>query len=109
MKFKAEATDDQIAEMEKALAALPARIPEIKEFVFGRDVIRSERSYDFALVSAFNDLEAMQRYQVHPDHQQVVSKVRAVSESILAVDFHHTGPCHVTRRQIEERQGCHIS
>ncbi len=87
MKFKEGVTDSQITDLEKSLAALPGAIEEIREFQFGRDVIRSERSYDFALVSAFDDLEALERYQVHPEHQKVVSKVRAASENILAVDF----------------------
>ena len=87
MKFKPTATETQIADMEKGLAALPNAIPEIRGFEFGRDIIRSERSYDFALVSSFADLEAMKKYQVHPDHLLVLDKVRGVCESILAVDF----------------------
>ena len=87
MKFKKGVTDKDIAELEKLMAGLPGRIPEIKEYQFGRDVVRSERSYDFALVSAFDDLEALKRYQPHPDHQPVLAKVKEMSEAILAVDF----------------------
>lgn len=87
MKFKAGTTENDILEIEKGLAALPGIIPEIKEYQFGRDIVRSERSYDFALISAFDDLEAMKRYQVHPNHIPVISKVKEVAEAILAVDF----------------------
>jgi hypothetical protein len=87
MKFKKGVTDKDIAELEKLMAGLPGRIPEIKEYQFGRDIVRSERSYDFALVSAFDDLEALKRYQPHPDHQPVLAKVKEMSEAILAVDF----------------------
>ena len=87
MKFKAGATDKDIAEIEKGLGGLPGRIPEIKEYQFGRDIVRSERSYDFALVSAFDDLDALKRYQVNQHHLPVVAKVKELSESILAVDF----------------------
>lgn len=87
MKFKPGVQESEIADMERGLAALPGKINEIREYVFGRDIIRSERSCDFALVSAFDDMEALQRYQVHPDHQAVVARVKAVSDSILAVDF----------------------
>ncbi len=86
-KFTPETTDAQIADLEAALGALPDVIPEIKEFVFGRDVVRSERSYDFALVSSFDDLDALGRYQVHPDHQAVIGKVKAMASSVVAVDF----------------------
>ncbi len=87
MKFKKGITDKNIAELEKLMAALPGRIPEIKEYLFGRDIVHSERSYDFALISAFDDLDALKRYQPHPDHQPVLAKVKELSEAILAVDF----------------------
>jgi hypothetical protein len=87
MKFKKGITDKDIVELEKLMAGLPGRIPEIKEYQFGRDIVQSERSYDFALVSAFEDLDALKRYQPHPDHQPVLAKVKEMSETILAVDF----------------------
>ncbi len=87
MKFKDETTDAQIADLEKSLGALPASIPEIKQYEFGRDIIHSERSCDFCLVSAFENLDALKRYQVHPDHVAVLNKVREMCSSILAVDF----------------------
>ncbi len=87
LKFKEGVTEEEIAALENGLAGLPARISEIKAFHSGRDVIHSERSYDFALVGDFENLEAMQRYQVNPAHVAVVALVRRLSTSILAVDF----------------------
>jgi hypothetical protein len=89
MKFKAGLGDTEIGDLERGLAALPPVIAEIQEYAFGRDVVRSDRSYDFALVSAFADLDALKRYQVHPNHQEVVKTVVALCDSILAVDFHY--------------------
>ena len=86
-KFKKGAPESAIAEIEKDLGELPDIIPEIMESQSGRDVVRSERSYDLALVSGFENLEAMQRYQVHPAHQKVVAKIGEVCEGILVVDF----------------------
>ncbi len=87
LKFKQNVPDSAIGEIEKGLSELPGIIPEIKEFQSGRDVVRSERSYDFALVSAFENLEAMRRYQVHPAHQNVVAKIKESCDSTLIVDF----------------------
>lgn len=87
LKFKKGVPESGIAEIEKGLGELPDIIPEIMEFQFGRDVVRSERSYDFALVSEFENLETMQRYQVHPAHQKVVAKIKEVCDSILVADF----------------------
>ena len=86
-KFKDGVGEEEIVNLEKSLAALPPVIPEILSYEFGRDVVRSERSYDLALVSTFNDLDAMQHYQKHPDHQVVLKKVNDFCKSVLAVDF----------------------
>jgi hypothetical protein len=86
-KLKPETTAAQAAQLETRLRGLPAVISEIREFRIGRDVVRSERSYDLALVSAFDDLAAMQRYQVHPAHQEVVALVRAHCAGVVAADF----------------------
>lgn len=86
-KFKEETDAAAIEKLADGLGALPDIIDEIKEFVFGRDIIGSERSYDFGLISLFDDLEAMQRYQVHPEHQKVVAHVKNICSSVVAVDF----------------------
>jgi len=88
-KFKPETSEEAIADLVASLRGLPGKISEIREFLVGRDVVRSERSYDLALVSGFDDLEAMNRYQVHPDHQAVVAKVKALCSGVVAVDFEH--------------------
>ena len=89
MKFKPEVAEADIAGLKKELGGLPALIPEIKAFKFGQDILHTERSWDFALVSAFDDLNAMKRYQVQPDHQVVLKKVRTMCESIVVVDFEY--------------------
>ena len=89
MKFKASVTEADIEDLEKSLGALPALISEIRSYEFGRDIIHSPRSYDFSLVSDFDNLEALKRYQVHPDHQVVLGKVLSLCDSVLAVDFEH--------------------
>lgn len=86
-KFKADATDGAIADLEASLNGLSGLIAEIRAFSCGRDVLRSARSYDLALVADFDDLAALDRYQVHPDHQAVVAKVKVLAESVVAVDF----------------------
>ena len=87
IEFKPETSDEQIAVLEQQFDALPDQIIEIQLYEFGRDVVRSERSYDFALVSGFANLDAMKRYQVHPAHQKVVAYIKEISADIRAVDF----------------------
>ncbi len=87
MKFKKGVSEERLGDLEKGLAALPGLIPEIRSYTFGRDVLHSPRSCDFALVSDFDDLEALKRYITHPDHQAIVAIVLDVCESTMIVDF----------------------
>lgn len=93
MKFKPEVTTEAIDELAALLEGLPDRIDEIQSYDFGRDVVRSERSYDFALVSVFANLDTLERYQVHPDHQVVVKKLGSMCAAIAAVDYENA-PYH---------------
>jgi hypothetical protein len=86
-KFKSETSQEERAEIVVALRALPGKIAGIRRYEVGLDVLHTERSYDFALVSAFDDLEALKRYQVHPDHVPVAQRLRAASQSLIAVDY----------------------
>ena len=90
IKFKPDARDEEIDDLEKGLDDLPNQIIEIQAFEFGRDLIHSERSYDFALVSLFANLEALKRYQEHPAHLKILQKINRMAEDILAVDFEGT-------------------
>ena len=53
MKFKPEATEEQIAELQTRLDDLPNRILEIQMYEFGRNLTECGGSYDFGLVSLF--------------------------------------------------------
>jgi len=87
MKFKPDVNDDAIDDLEKSLDNLPNKIVEIQAYEFGRDRVHSEKSYDFALVSLFANLEAVKRYQEHPAHLKALQKISALAEKIIIVDF----------------------
>ena len=87
MKFKDGVADEAVDQLEQMLDALPDKIIEIQTYEFGRDILRSERSYDFALVSGFANMDAMQRYQTHPAHKKVIAHLQTVCDDIRAVDF----------------------
>ncbi len=87
IKFKPTVSDDEIRDMENALDDMPNKIVEINTYEFGRDIVKSDRSYDFALIATFANLTSMQRYQQHPDHVAVLKSILAISEDIRAVDF----------------------
>jgi len=87
MKFKAGVSEEKITEVQDGLGSLPDSIPEIESYEFGRDMARSDRSHDFALVSIFADMDALQKYMMHPDHQKVVGMLKEICSDIRVVDY----------------------
>ena len=87
MKFKPEVGDADIEDIERSLDDLPNKITEIHTYEFGRDIVGSERSYDFALVSLFANLQTLEQYKDHPHHLKVVEKIRKLCSDIITVDF----------------------
>ncbi|MBW1821436.1 MAG: Dabb family protein [Deltaproteobacteria bacterium] len=87
IKFKPGIKESDIEDLEKHMDDLPNSINEIHTYEFGRDVVHSERSYDFGLIALFANTEALNRYQVHPDHLVVVEKLKNICDSIITVDL----------------------
>ncbi len=69
------------------LEALKGKIPEIKELEVGMDVNRSEAASDVVLYSVFENKEALEAYQKHPEHVKVVGFVKEVSAERRVVDY----------------------
>ncbi len=69
------------------LRSMAGRIPGLQAIEAGVDVVRAERSYDVALITRFDDLAAMQAYQVHPVHVEVANYIKQHARAIVAVDF----------------------
>jgi len=70
------------------LLSMQGRIDQLRHLEAGIDVIRSERSYDIALITKFDSLQDLQDYQVHPYHAgEVVPHMKSVCSSIVAVDY----------------------
>lgn len=89
IRFRGDADSAAIDAIVAGLNGLPALISEIRSFQVGRDLLRTERSYDLALVSDFADLAALARYQVHPEHQKVVTLIKQAASSVVAVDYEY--------------------
>lgn len=87
MKFKPEASEARFSELETRLKALPENISVIRSYEFGLDVLRSERSYDFAIVSEFENLDTLDFYRNHPDHLEALKIIKEICEDIVAADF----------------------
>jgi hypothetical protein len=87
MTFKPEVDDAAIDALEAKMDALPNTITEIYTYEFGRDVLQTERSCDFALVSTFANLDTLRAYQTHPAHLELLAQLKPMCKDIRAVDF----------------------
>ena len=78
--------EENMAIVRERLLALPAVIPEIKFMQLGRDVSRTDMSYDMMLVTRFESLEALHTYKVHPSHVAVSQYVKKVRTARVVLD-----------------------
>jgi Stress responsive A/B Barrel Domain len=88
IRLREDAPEGSLDKLIDALNALPSRIQEIRGFQVGRDVVRGPRSAHVVLIADFDDLDALDRYRVHPEHRHVVDTyIKPQLEHITAVDF----------------------
>lgn len=78
---------ENISKTREALYGLWGRVPQIRRIEVGVDLVRSERSYDLALVAWFSTLSDLEAYQSHPAHVEVLEYVKKVKESSITVDY----------------------
>lgn len=78
---------ENIERTREELLSLKDRVPAIRSFEVGADIVRSERSYDLALISTFDSLDDLDAYRVHPEHLKVIDFIAQVKESSIAVDY----------------------
>lgn len=91
--FRLHATIDEaaLAEVMAQFAALPAQIPEIIQLDVRRDVLPPDArrlvSSHYGLIGQFADLDALKRYQQHPQHVAVLDQIRPHIEQMLVLDY----------------------
>jgi hypothetical protein len=91
-RWKPETTAEDVSKVEAALHQLPAKIPCIVAYRFGRDIGVQDGNADFALVADFTDHEGLATYANHPDHravlQSLIQPIVAQREAIQYVIEH---------------------
>jgi len=92
-KFKADATKEQIKEVETAFAALPQKIDVIHDFEWGTDNSPEMLSKGFThcFLVTFKSEEARKAYLPHAAHQEFVTLVKPLVEDVMVIDY-WTGP-----------------
>ncbi|KGE16434.1 Dabb family protein [Paenibacillus wynnii] len=78
---------ESVATTVAVLRNMEGKIPELLSIEVGTDLLRSERSFDIALVTEVASLEDLQAYQVHPVHKEVIAHINEVKELSYSVDY----------------------
>jgi len=86
-KFKEENKAKNAEELKDRLNGLKAHIPELLKMEAGVNTGKSPRAWDVSLYSEFKDFAALDVYQKHPAHLEVVKFVDMVCEDRHVVDY----------------------
>ena len=88
LQFKPEATAADRQAIADALAALPARIPQLRDYRFGIDAGIAAGNFDFAVVADVDDAEGFAAYRDDPEHQRIIVElIRPILAGRAAVQF----------------------
>lgn len=80
-----EARVENAVKMKEMLEALVGVIPEIRSLQAG--INENGGEWDVVLLSAFDSMEDLKAYDVHPAHEACKTFIRAVSCERAAIDF----------------------
>jgi hypothetical protein len=81
-----ESPDDATSARDRLLG-MKGRIGALRDIEAGVDVLRSERSWELALITRFDSLEDLQIYAVHPAHTEVLAFIKPRLKRAVTVDF----------------------
>ena len=78
---------DEIPQLVKNFYGMKGRIEGMLDLEAGADVYHSDRSYDLALITLFDNMESFKAYQTHPVHMPVKKRMHEVRSASVACDF----------------------
>jgi quinol monooxygenase YgiN len=88
-KLAADADEDKrliVAELQERFAAL-AELDGVMQLEIRADIGETDGNWDVVLQGDYHDTAALDAYQVHPAHQDVVAYVRSVVTARACIDF----------------------
>ena len=77
----------EIPTLVKNFYGMKGKIEGMLDLEAGQDVLHSERSYDLALITVFDNMDSFMRYQTHPVHLPVKKRMHEVRSASVACDF----------------------
>lgn len=89
LKFKDDATAEQITEVQKAFVALQEKIDTIKDLEWGTDVSPEglAKGFTHAFLVTFDNKAGLEAYLPHEDHKAFGAKLHPVLEDVFVIDY----------------------
>jgi Stress responsive A/B Barrel Domain. len=82
-----DASDDVIERLKNNFYGMVGKIDGLLNVECGKDILKSERSFDFCLICTFLSKEAQEAYKTHPAHLPVKEYMHTVAVESKSVDF----------------------
>ena len=89
LKFKSEATPEQIKKIESAFRELKSKIPQVVSLEWGTNVSVDQRNKGFThcFVLSFKSDNDLKTYADSSEHKSFVAILRPVMEDVFVFDF----------------------
>jgi hypothetical protein len=75
------------ASLKDAIDGLMGKVPELKSMEVGLNVNENPKAYDLVLTSAFDSLQDLDAYRVHPEHKKVLELLYELMEGTAVADY----------------------
>ncbi|MER7798202.1 Dabb family protein [Microbacterium sp. NPDC096154] len=79
--------DAQVEAARVALEGLVGVVPGLRSMQVSRNVAYDGRNADFILIADFDDLAALEAYQVHPEHVKAADYIGTIRSARYAIDL----------------------
>jgi hypothetical protein len=84
-----EKTPENLEKAVSSLKSLEGNIETLRSIEVGIDFKESEKSYDIALTTHFDNKEGLEIYAKHPNHLPVVEVMQALCSQRVVVDYEY--------------------
>lgn len=81
------AKSENVVKIKNLLEELPAKIPFIKGYEVGINIIESDRAFDISLISVFNSIDDLNRYLEHPEHKKAGEYILKRRQTGISCDY----------------------
>lgn len=86
LRQEVAATDPRLPAIERMMQELPQKIPQIRDWRFGRNVTPDAEAWDYGLMATFETVADLNAYFDHPAHQPVLAAWNELT-TLAFVDF----------------------